>query len=205
MAFWSENFGQAGTALKDPKRKFRFKVTFTGIDNSGNGGIMWYAKTVSKPSFTIESTEHTYLNHKFYYPGAVTWQDVTMTLVDPVDPDMTATLSAIIQGGGYQPPLNADSATSMGTMSKATATQALGGITIDQIDAAGETLETWTLHNPFITEVKYGDLAYGDDELVEVSITLKYDWAKVETTNASAAAIGTGNSFFATNDGAGAA
>ena len=31
MPFWSTNFGQ-DTTLKDPKRKFRFKVEFQGID-----------------------------------------------------------------------------------------------------------------------------------------------------------------------------
>jgi hypothetical protein len=96
MAFWSDNFA-GETELKDPKRKFRFRVEFGGIQGGATGGqTLWYAKTATKPSFQINSAEHKYLNHTFYYPGSVTWQEVTVTMVDPTDPDMAATLSAIV-------------------------------------------------------------------------------------------------------------
>ncbi|MEK9698416.1 MAG: hypothetical protein VW270_21780, partial [Candidatus Poseidoniales archaeon] len=122
MPFWSTNFGE-DTTLKDPKRKFRFTVEFQGIAAAIGGAVMWYAKTVSKPSFQIASSEHKYLNHTFYYPGSVTWQDVQLTLVDPVDPDMTATLTDIIAQSGYSPPSDTSSLT---TMSMAKAGGALG-------------------------------------------------------------------------------
>jgi len=193
MAFWSENFSQGG--LKDPKRKFRFTVNFNGIAAAQGGGQLWYAKTVSKPSFQIAAAEHKYLNHTFYYPGSVTWQDVSLTLVDPVDPDMTATLSDIIVAGGYSPPSDY---TDLTTMSKASASKALGQVEITQIDSEGNPLDSWTLYNSFITEIKYGDLEYGGDDLVELTVTLKYDWAMVETKGASAMAGGAsaGTTFF---------
>ena len=85
----------------------------------------------------------------------------------------------------------------MGTMSKSKAAGALGTVYIEQVDSDGKPLETWTLWNAFITEVKYGDMSYGEDELTEMSVTLKYDWARVETANASAAVAGSeGKSFF---------
>lgn len=192
MPFWSTNFGQ-DTALQDPKRKFRFTVEFQGIQAQQGGAALWYAKTVSKPSFTVNAAEHKYLNHTFFYPGAVTWQDVSLTLVDPVEPDMAATLSDIIVQSGYSPPTDANE---LGTMSKAKAAGALGQVIITQIDSEGRPLETWTLWNSFVTELKYGDLAYGDDELTEMSVTLKYDWARVETAGASAAVAGNGESEF---------
>ena len=194
MPFWSTNFGE-DTTLNDPKRKFRFTVEFQGIASAIGGAVMWYAKTVSKPSFAIAAAEHKYLNHTFYYPGSVTWNDVAITLVDPVDPDMTATLSDIVVQSGYAPPADT---TALSTMSKAKAAGALGTVIITQIDSEGKPLETWTLWNSFLTEVKYGDLAYGDDELVEMGVTIKYDWARVETANPSAAAGG-GSSFFGVN------
>jgi len=192
MPFWSTNFGQ-DTALQDPKRKFRFTVEFQGIQAAQGGAALWYAKTVSKPSFTVNAAEHKYLNHTFFYPGAVTWQDVSLTLVDPVEPDMAATLSDIIVQSGYSPPTDAND---LGTMSKAKAAGALGQVIITQIDSDGNPLETWTLWNSFVTELKYGDLAYGDDELTEMSVTLKYDWARVETAGESAAVAGAGGSSF---------
>ena len=192
MPFWSTNFGQ-DTALQDPKRKFRFTVEFQGIQAAQGGAALWYAKTVSKPSFTVNAAEHKYLNHTFFYPGAVTWQDVSLTLVDPVEPDMAATLSDIIVQSGYSPPTDAND---LGTMSKAKAAGALGQVIITQIDSDGNPLETWTLGNSFVTELKYGDLAYGDDELTEMSVTLKYDWARVETAGESAAVAGAGGTSF---------
>ena len=95
MPFWSTNFGE-DTTLKDPKRKFRFYVEFQGIAAPVGGATLWYAKAVAKPSFAIEKTEHAYLNHTFKYPGKVTWDDLDVTLVDPVDPDVAATLSDIV-------------------------------------------------------------------------------------------------------------
>ena len=190
MPFWSTNFGEDPT-LHDPKRKFRFTVEIQGID--APGATLWWAKTVSKPAFQIAAAEHKYLNHTFYYPGSVTWQDVSMTLVDPVDPDMTATLSAIVVESGYTPPTDQNTLT---TMSKAKSAGALGSVIITQIDHDGKPLETWTLWNAFITEVKYGDLGYGEDDLTELTLTLKYDWARVETTHPSKAVSNEGSSFF---------
>jgi len=196
MAFWSTNFGEDST-LADPKRNFRFVVSFDGISSgtTGDAAALWYAKSVAKPSFAIAAAEHKYLNHTFYYPGSVTWNDVAVTLVDPVDPDMTATLSDIVQASGYQPPATVSDRT---TMSKAKSAAALGTVTIQQIDAEGNNLETWTLWNAFITDLKYGDLEYGNDDLTELTVTLKYDWARVETTNKSAGPT-EGTSFFGVN------
>jgi hypothetical protein len=192
MPFWSQDFSGDST-LKDPKRVFRFTVEFQGISAAQGGAQLWFAKTVSKPSFTISAAEHQYLNHTFHYPGNVTWNDVSLTLVDPVDPDMTATLSDIVAQGGYAPPTNADS---LGTISKAKAASALGTVLITQIDADGNPLETWTLWNPFISELSFGELTYGDDSLSELSVTLKYDWARVETANESSAVTSGGSEFF---------
>lgn len=193
MPFWSENHGLSSGNLKDPKRNFRFKVEFQGIQGP-NGPMLWFAKTAAKPSFAIAAAEHKYLNHTFYYPGSVTWNDITVTMVDPSDPDMTATMAAIVQGGGYSPPTNPDS---LATMSKASAVNALGNVIITQLDAEGNELEAWTLWNAFITDLKFGDtLAYGDDNLTELSVTLKYDWARVKTVGKSVATVDQGDEFF---------
>lgn len=193
MPFWSTDFGQ-DTTLKDPKRKFRFTVEFQGINAAQGGALLWYAKTAAKPSFTIAAAEHKYLNHTFYYPGSVTWNTISVTMVDPVDPDMTATLSDIVVASGYSPPTDANS---LGSMSKAKAAGALGKVIITQIDSDGNPLETWTLWNAFIKDVKFGDLEYGGDDLTETTVELQYDWARVKTANGSSSAFGPGgDSFF---------
>ena len=192
MAFWSTNFGE-DTTLKDPKRKFRFMVEFQGIQAAQGGAMLWYAKTAAKPSFQIAEATHKFLNHTFYYPGSVTWQDIGITLVDPVEPDMAATLSDIVVQSGYTPPTDS---TSLSTMSKAKAAGALGTVIITQIDSDGNPLETWTLWNSWMKEVKYGDLGYDGDDLTEMTVTLKYDWARIEAAGASVAVAGNGGSEF---------
>tara|TARA_R110000824_G_scaffold70902_1_gene181730 strand:+ start:12649 stop:13251 length:603 start_codon:yes stop_codon:yes gene_type:complete len=177
MTFWSTQFKDDPT-LRDPKRKFRFKVTFTGLGDAG--GVLWYAKSAEKPSFAIAQSEHKYLNHTFYYPGSVTWNPVTIIMVDPVKPDMAASMADIINAGGYTiPTTNSD----LTTMSKAKAASALGQVMVTQIDSNGTEIEAWTLKNAFIVDLKFGDLAYGADELTELTIQLRYDWATLDTTN----------------------
>mgnify|MGYP003651371100 CR=1 FL=1 len=194
MTFWATNFS-ADATLKDPKRKFRFLVTLGGLNS--DGGQLWYAKTANKPSFAIAAAEHKYLNHTFYYPGSVTWNDVVITLVDPVKPDSTATLAGIVQAAGYKPPTSPTSTT---TMSKASAANAMGTVTVQQIAGDGSVLETWTLWNAFVIDLKFGDLEYGGDDLTELSMTLKYDWAQLEVaTEGSDATADTGKKFFAVN------
>jgi len=205
MAFWSEPFDVTdasgpGGLIADPKRKFRFKVSLSNM--IANYSVFWWAKTASKPSFTIAATEHKYLNHTFYYPGSVTWNEVVVTMVDPGGKaDMAATISALIVGGGYSPPAQGE----YSTMTKSSAATALGTVTIDQLDGAGESSEQWKLYNAFITDVKYGDLAYGDDELVEVSVTFRYDWAQLSTGTGASSAASAGTNASNTETGEGSA
>jgi hypothetical protein len=187
MAFWTDASG------KDPKRKYRFVVILGNMPN----GATWYAKTVKKPSPTITEIDHSFLNHKFYYPGRVEWEAVDVTLVDPISPDAAAATAAILQASGYNPPRNVNDTQ---TISKQKAVDALNGVTIQQIDSDGNAMETWTLWNPFITGINYGDLSYEDDALSEISLTIRYDWAVLETANAAeaggAAALFNGKQFF---------
>jgi len=190
MAFWSEDFS---TNIKDPKRKFRFSVSFTNIRTAEGGPVLWYAKTAAKPGFTISETVHEYLNHKFYYPGRTEWDTVDITVVDPADPDISATLSDIVVQAGYSPAANAFE---LDSMSKSGAVQGLGNVLIQQLDSDGTPIEEWTLWNAFVTALKFGDLDYSSDELSEITITLRYDWARLETASPSVHSTGGGTQFF---------
>tara|TARA_R110001583_G_scaffold41108_7_gene130891 strand:+ start:16401 stop:17018 length:618 start_codon:yes stop_codon:yes gene_type:complete len=185
MPFWTTAISST-TDISDPKRKFRFIVIIGGIKSGAEGAnAAWYAKSVTKPGFTIATTEHKYLNHTFYYPGSVTWNEVELKLVDPVDPDMTATLSDIVESSGYVIPSNVDE---KHTMDKQGAVGALGEILIKQIDADGNDQEIWTLNNAFITDINFGDLEYGSDDINELSVKLRYDWANCTTPTSGGSA-----------------
>ena len=193
MAFWGTDLSATG---EDPKRKFRWKVQFGGEANmltpsAGEGikenlsvgdgtGVVWFAKTVSKPEMTVADTEHKFLGHTFKYPGSVSWSDCELVLVDPVSPDAAKQTLQILHGAGYR---FADDdylagANALYTMGKGAATAALSPFVISQLDAEGNTIEQWLLHNPFVTKVGFGDLDYASEDLSEISLTVKYDWAK---------------------------
>ena len=199
MPFWSTNFGDPDAdLLRDPKRNFRFYITITGINSESNGGPMiWYAKDVQKPTFTLAEASHEYLNHTYYYPGKITWNAVDIKMVDPGgDPDVAATLAGIMQGAGYQLPVTPDS-NNLTSMSKQRAAGALGQVKIVQVDADGKPIETWTLWNAFAQEIDFGGtLAYGNDDLTEYRLKLRYDWAQLETVEVGSALVNPDNLFF---------
>ena len=100
------------------------------------------------------------------------------------------TLARLLEQSGYVLPGNAVDAASLSTISKGNAVGALGQVAVIQLDGDGVPIETWTLWNGFITEVKFGDLEYGSDELLQLDVTLKYDWARIETTAGTSALNG---------------
>ena len=162
MAFWSDTL----LGVPEPKRSYRFLVYVGGFEP-------WIAKKVTKPSFSISESEHTYINHKFYYPGRVEWNTVDVTFVDPGAPDTTQSVYNILTSAGYVPPANPED---VRTISKAAAVASLGMIRIqtigDQFSNTGDTttnpgtpmasgtevLEEWILYNAWLKEVKFGDL-----------------------------------------------
>tara|TARA_R110002020_G_scaffold108969_7_gene252367 strand:- start:585 stop:1124 length:540 start_codon:yes stop_codon:yes gene_type:complete len=165
MAFWSNNTSEA-------KRNYRFRITMEAL-----GGSVWWAKTVTLPSFDVSEIEHNHMDNKYYFPGRVSWSEVSMTLVDPIDPDATDSLNKMLVESGYIVPKDSATAQSKPTISKAKATS-LGTVKIEILDATGEkAVETWELQNPFIKAAKFGDLDYSNDELKTVELTLRYDWA----------------------------
>tara|TARA_E500000318_G_scaffold59219_2_gene54969 strand:- start:2037 stop:2582 length:546 start_codon:yes stop_codon:yes gene_type:complete len=169
MAFWSTND-------VEPKRNFRFQVQITGLTALGAPtDILWWAKTVTTPSFDVSEVEHNYLDNKYYFPGRVSWNEVSLTLVDPISVDAVKLTNKLLETSGYT--VKADE-TSLETISKKKATQtAIKGMKITVLDADGNDIETWTLNNPFIKSAKYGDLDYSNDELRTVELSVRYDWA----------------------------
>ena len=174
MAFWKEN-------NIVPKRKFRFQVQFgrgTATEGVTASKIYWWAKTIKIPTFTVAPIEHHYLDNKYNFPGRVTWEDVDMTLVDPSDPDAVAIMMTLLEESGYY--VKGKDITEPRTVNKVDAAQLT--CVINVLDEEGETIEKWTLKNCFMLSVNLGDYSYQDDELRELSMTLKYDWAECEIT-----------------------
>ena len=172
MAFWTDAQG------RDPKRKYRFILRIAALPAGGS----WFVKTSDRPSVEVSNTEHKFLNHTFNYPGSVTWNEVSVTLVDPVDPDMQHAVADVIAASGYYVPNRAPTGKGRDstTISKSKATAALINVEICMIDGDGVEIEKWTLHNPWISGVENSNLEYGADDLSETTLKFKYDWASLD-------------------------
>jgi hypothetical protein len=137
----------------------------------------WYwVKSVTKPSFDITSNEYQLINHKFKYPGIVTWADIDITIVDSKDFKNSKGLYDQLNTIGYNLGGSSDGI----SKTKAIGAKVKAGDVdwqIEQLGADGKPIETWKLINPWIKSVKFGDLDYSSDDLVDITITVSYDSA----------------------------
>ena len=181
MAFWN-------LASSEPKRQHRFLVNFSSlVTRDGKSYQQYLAKTMTIPGYTVSSTTHRFLGNEYHYPGSVTWDEVTVDIVNAVDPDGNDLLmNALAQSGYLQPDQQYDAYQSagqaVGTVNKTNALDALGDVICRQLDGEGQTIGEWRLKNAFITGAKFGNLDYAGDDILNVSVTIKYDWATYDST-----------------------
>ena len=189
MAFWT-------SPLSEPKRKHRFILRIPDLivpdgPLRGQSFPEYLAKSVTKPSYTIGTTDHKFLGNTYYYPGAVTWNEVTATIVNSTTPDGNELLYSALQQMGYlKPDIQEDIFSDNldpSTPNKAAALQAIGQVQFEELSGTGGTLGTWKLQNAFITNVTFGDLDYADEALLDITIQLRYDWATYDVGPASQA------------------
>jgi|TARA_R100000030_G_C3254012_1_gene123645 hypothetical protein len=171
MGFWKEND-------VEPKRLFRFKIQLDTADGaSTTGGAMWWGKSVKIPTFTSSPVEHQYLDNTYKFPGKVKWQDITITMVDPSNPDAVSQVMNLLEQSGFKVKDNGE----YDTISKIKSTdEAISSLIITVIDADGNDIERWTVKHPMIVDSDLSTFNYDSDELREISMTIAYDWAECE-------------------------
>tara|TARA_Y100000310_G_C20642592_1_gene794804 strand:+ start:544 stop:1092 length:549 start_codon:yes stop_codon:yes gene_type:complete len=161
----------------EPKRKFKFLLTFGDVP-------AWVIKSAGRPQITItDGATHQFLAHEFKFPGRVQYNDITITLVDPIDPDVASIMFKIIQDAGYVLPSNwtVDNEGWKQSLSKLGSIDAAkGNIAIKTVDSNGNDVEKWTLHNAWLKDVNYDDVDYSSEELMTITVTLRYDYASQE-------------------------
>ena len=57
----------------------------------------------------------------------------------------------------------------------------IGQVSIDTINTTGDTLESWKLNNVWIKSVAYNQMSYSDEGLIELQLTITYDWAELDS------------------------
>jgi hypothetical protein len=179
MSFWTEN-------TTEPKRNFRWRVTMGNLLGLGvDSTAVWWAKTVDTPSYNVTDIVYPFFDNEFKFPGRVQWQDVNMTLVDPISPNAVQLTNQMILDSGYKIKGAQEFGANPKSITKSAANAAVGSVVIDIFSGTGDVVESWTMNNPFIVSVKFSTLDYSNDEMRTIDLTWKYDWATCEHPNAS--------------------
>ena len=146
----------------EPKLKNRFLMEADGIP-------AFMVKATGRPSITFDEVVLEHMNTKRFVKGKGTWNEISMTLYDPIVPSAAQSVMDWIR-------LSHESVTGRDGYSdfykKETTLRVLGPV--------GDVVEQWTLKGSWIKEANFGDLDFGTSEAVEISLTLRYDYAVLE-------------------------
>ena len=182
-------------ASLEPKRKFKYLVTFTGADLTD---FQFLAQTCDRPGVKVGASEHKYFDKTYYHPGRVTWEPnpLSIKLVDiqkkGANPtiDTNENLLKVFANSGLSGLIAQQGAVQ--TIGKEKAKNALGTVHVRVLDSDSNIAEEWELENGWLQSFKPEALDYGSEDILTVTITVQYDWAKFKAQGAGAAINGFG-------------
>ena len=143
----------------EPKQTNRFILYIDGIPSymiKGMGAV-----TLSQTAVALN-----HINIQRYVKGKTTWGTIQFTLFDPITPSGAQAVMEWVR-------LHHESATGRDGYSSFYKKR----VVIHQLSPLGEVIEEWILNGAFITESNFGSLDWGSEEVVNIEMTLRYDWA----------------------------
>ena len=146
----------------EPKMKNRYVMEIENIPS-------YLVKAANRPSIQFEPIVLDHINVKRKLKGKGDWQDVTITLYDPIVPSAAQAVMDWIRLGhesitgrdGYADFYKKD-------------------ITFYMLGPVGDKIEQWKLKGAFISQANFGDLAFDSNEPATIELTLSYDYAILE-------------------------
>ena len=143
----------------EPKLKNRFVFSIDGIP-------AYLIKTANRPSISFEEVELNHLNVKRFVKGKATWEPIEITLYDPVVPSAAQAVMEWVR-------LSHESVTGRDGY----ADFYKKNIVFNVLDPVGATVEEWELKGAYIQSANFGDLAFDSSDPLEITCTLRYDYA----------------------------
>ena len=146
----------------EPKMKNRFIMNIDGIDS-------YLIKTANRPTIQFEAVTLDHINVKRKLKGKGEWQDVEITLYDPIVPSGAQQLMEWVRTShesltgrdGYADFYKKD-------------------VNFFMLGPVGDKIEQWTLKGAFITSAAFNDLDWASNDPAEITLTLSYDYAILE-------------------------
>ena len=146
----------------EPKMKNRFIMEIDGIPS-------YLIKTANRPSIQFETITLDHINVKRKLKGKGEWQDVEITLFDPIVPSGAQSVMEWVRTShesltgrdGYADFYKKD-------------------VNFFMLGPVGDKIEQWTLKGAFITSAAFNDLDWASNDPAEITLTLSYDYAILE-------------------------
>lgn len=145
----------------EPLRKNRFLLRFP----SDLGIQTWWVSNASRPTITMNETEIPFINTSTWVVGRYIWEQVTVTLRDPIGPSASQAVMEWIR-------LASESVT--GRQGYALAYKR--DVILELLDPTGTVVSQWILKNVMPVIGNFGDLSYDDDNLATIDLTLRPDY-----------------------------
>jgi hypothetical protein len=129
----------------------------------------YLVKAANRPTIQFETIALDHINVKRKLQGKADWQDITITLYDPIVPSAAQKVMDWIRLGhesitgrrGYADFYKKD-------------------ITFYLLGPVGDKIEQWTLKGAFIQQANFGELDFSSNEVATIELTLSYDYAILE-------------------------
>jgi hypothetical protein len=146
----------------EPKMKNRFIMEIAGIPS-------YLIKAGNRPNIQFEPVTIEHINLKRKLKGKGEWQDLEITLYDPIVPSgaqavmewVRTSHESLTGRDGYADFYKKD-------------------IDIYMLGPVGDKIENWKLKGAFILNAQFGELDWTSNDPAEITLTLAYDYAILE-------------------------
>ena len=146
----------------EPKMKNRYIMEIDGIQS-------YLIKTANRPSITFEPVVLDHINVKRKLKGKGEWQDIEITLFDPIVPSgaqqvmewVRLSHESLTGRDGYADFYKKD-------------------VDIYMLGPVGDKIENWKIKGAFIQSANFGDVAWDSNDVSDITLTLSYDYAILE-------------------------
>ena len=143
----------------EPKLKHRYIMQIDGIP-------AYLIKATARPSIQFEEVKLEHMNVKRFVKGKGEWQQLSVTLYDPVVPSAAQAVmewirlahESVTGRDGYADFYKKD-------------------ITFQVLGPVGDIVEEWKLKGAFIQNANFGELSFDSNDPVDIALTLRFDYA----------------------------
>jgi hypothetical protein len=143
----------------EPKLQNRFIMQIDGIN-------AYLVKGMARPSIESEEVTLEHMNVTRYVKGKSRWQTIDITLYDPVVPSAAQQVMEWVR-------LHHESVTGRDGY----ADFYKKDVTFNLLDPVGAVIEEWELKGTYIQSANFGELSFDSNDPVEITLTLRYDYA----------------------------